>query len=111
MKWVYIGCGALGAVIAVIFMLFRTYEYYSRIAEAIGRADVEFNVLIVVGGSMGVMMIPIGVGGGLIVAVAINLVMVRFRLGPYSGSGNDTDGSSWVTRRDRVRTSSDAAPQ
>lgn len=105
MKWLYIGCGTLGAVIAIAFMMNRTYAYYSRIAEAIGRADVEFNVLVVVGGSMGVMMVPVGVGVGLIVAVIINLVMLRLRLGPHSASKGQ-DGSSWVTHRDRVSDSS-----
>ena len=105
MKWMYIGFGTLGAVTAVVFMLFRTFTYYSKVAEAIGRAEVEFNVLIVVGGSMGVMMIPVGVGVGLIVAVVINLMMVRLRLGPFSASDESIDGSSWVTRRDRVRNS------
>ena len=87
-------------------MMVRTYAYYSRIAESIGRADVEFNVLLVVGGSMGVMMIPIGVGFGLIVAVAINLGMVRFHLGPFSRSKDNMDGSSWVIHRGRADNSS-----
>ena len=99
MKWLYIGFGLLGAVVTVGIMMNRTFAYYSRIAEAIGRADVEFNVLIVVGGSMGVMLIPVGVGAGLFVALIINVVMLRLHLGPFSRTEIEDDGSSWVTHR------------
>ena len=109
MRWVYIGFGALGAVTAFLFMMDRTFAYFHNIAEAIGRVDVEFNVLVVVGGAMGVMMIPVGVGLGLIVATIINLVMVRAHLGPYSRSNDTSDGTSWVTHRDRVGKSSGSA--
>ena len=101
MKWLYIGCGTLGAVITVAFMMNRTFAYFHKIAEAIGRVDVELNVLLILGGSMGLMLIPVGVGVGLIVAAFINLLMMWFHLGPYSGSNRDGDGSSWVTRRGR----------
>ena len=100
MKWLYIGFGFLGAVVAVVIMMNRTFAYYRRIAEAIGRADVEFNVLVVVGGSMGVMLIPVGVGVGLLIAVAINLVMLRWHLGPFKRTDVEDDGS-WVTHRNQ----------
>ena len=106
MKWVYVGFGALGAFVAFLFMLDRTFAYFHRISEAIDRVDVELNVLLVVGGAMGVMMIPVGVGLGLIVAATINLVMVRAHLGPFSRSKDASDGTSWVTRRDRASRSS-----
>jgi len=110
MKWIYIGFGSLGAVVTVGIMMNRTFAYYNRIAESIGRADVEFNVLVVVGGSMGFMLIPVGIGLGLLVAVAINLVMLRWHLGPLKRSENEKDGS-WVNHRSQSNSPTGASHQ
>ena len=111
MKCVYIGFGSLGAFVAFLLMLDRTFAYFHRISEAIDRADVALNVPLVVGGAMGVLMIPVGVGLGLIVAAAINLVMVRAHLGPFSRSKDASDGTLWVTRRVRAgRSTGGASP-
>ncbi|MDA0768963.1 MAG: hypothetical protein BZY79_02810 [SAR202 cluster bacterium Casp-Chloro-G4] len=110
MKWLYLTGGALGAVFAFVYMMIRTLARFRTVAEAIGSTDLEWNVLLVVGGSAGILMIPVGIGFGLIVAAVVNLVMLRLRIGLYSGP-DDTEGGSWVTHRDQAGNSLDRGPQ
>ncbi len=98
-KWLYMIFGMLGAVVTFAYMMERTFARYQVVAEAIGdKTDIEWNVLLVVGGSAGIMMIPVGIGFGLMTAVAIHVFLIKMRLGPYSGSRDGDTSSSWVTK-------------
>ena len=108
MRWLYLLGGVLGALGIFVFMMIRTYARYRTVAESIGSTDIEWNVLLVVGGSAGIMMIPVGIGFGLMVAVAIHVFMERFHRGLYSRDRDSEDGSSWVIHRGRPKNSSDS---
>lgn len=114
-RWLYLLFGVLGAVVAFAYMMERTFARYRTVAEAIGdKSDIEWNVLLVVGGSAGIMMIPVGIGFGLMAAVVIHFVMAKMRLGPYSASLDGDGSSSWVTKiahRSRPNNSTGSSPQ
>jgi hypothetical protein len=98
-RWLYLILGMLGAVAAFVYMMERTFARYRVVAEAVGdKTDIEWNVLLVVGGSAGLMMIPVGIGFGLMTAVAIHVILIKMRLGPNSASRDDDANSSWVTK-------------
>lgn len=107
-KWYYIGFGVLGGATAFALMIERTWTRFHEIAQAISRgegtpmADIEFNVLFVVGSALGLLILPVGVGAGLIIAVLIDVAQERLR-GRKNKSNSDatSDGASWVTRRMR----------
>ena len=107
-KWYYIGFGALGGAIAFALMIERTWTRFHEIAQAISRgegtpmADIEFNVLFVVGSALGLLILPVGVGAGLIIAVLIDFAQEKLRGKRNSGNSDATaEGASWVTRRMR----------
>ena len=107
-KWYYIGFGVLGGAITFALMIERTWTRFHEIAQAISRgegtptADIEFNVLFVVGSALGLLILPIGVGAGLTIAVLIDLAQERLRgRKNIDHSDTTTEGASWVTRRMR----------
>ena len=77
MKWLYVACGVTGGLIAVAIITYRMYVYFHKIAEATSRHDVQMNVLVVLGFQVGLLLAPLGVGLGLLVAVLINLAVDR----------------------------------
>ncbi len=89
-------CGVTGGLIAVAIITYRMYVYFHKIAEATSRHDVQMNVLVVLGFQVGLLLAPLGVGLGLLVAVLINLAVDRYhRKRPERLCG--VDGASWVT--------------
>ena len=107
MKWLYVACGVTGGLIAVAIITYRMYVYLHKIAEATSRHDVQMNVLVVLGFQVGLLLVPLGVGIGLLAAVLINLAVDRhhrkrperiFNVGQVS-----VGGASWVNaRKDRT---------
>ena len=107
MKWLYIACGAVGALVAVALITYRLYAYLGRIAAATSRYDVEMNVLVVLGIQVGILLVPMGIGLGLLAAAVIGHIVSlvqrrRFERGPLRPLESSAQGVSWVTRtRDR----------
>ena len=101
MKWLYIACGTAGGVIAVAFVSYRMYAYFHRYAVATSRDDVQFNVLVVLGVGVGIILVPVGVALGLLVGAVINrgLIYLHLRRREHLAGPPEGRGASWVTRR------------
>ena len=109
MKWLYIICGGVGALVAVALITYRLYAYLGRIAAATSRYDVEMNVLVVLGIQVGILLVPMGIGLGLLAAAVIgHLVSLtqrrRFEHGPLRPLESGDRGVSWVSRTRDPRT-------
>ena len=107
MKWLYIVCGAAGALAAIAFITYRLYAYLHRIAAATSRYDVEMNILVVLGIQVGILLVPMGIGIGLLAAAVIgHLAPISRRRpierGPIYPLESAAHGVSWVSQiRDR----------
>ena len=109
MKWLYIGCGAAGGIIMVGIITYRLYAHLHRIAVATSRYDVEMNVLVVLGIQVGILLVPTGVGLGLLTAAILGHIGRSFRRrrpngGPLPQTCPGVGGSSWVTQVRNKRT-------
>lgn len=88
------------------FMFERTWARFHEVALSIARgegtpiADIEFNVFFVVATSAGLLIMPIGIGVGLLFAAAIDLGKRRFKTSEkVDQSQTQIEGNSWVSRR------------
>ena len=91
-----IGAAVLGSA-AGGYVAWAIYARFARIAELNDRAIVEPHVLVVLCVAGGLLAFPLGAAAGLIVVALGSRVFEYLRRG--SRSGGESDGESWVTRR------------
>ena len=94
MKWLYIAGGTAGGITAVGIITYRVWAYFHTFAVSADRNDVQLNVLLVFGLGIGILLVPIGVALGLLVAVVIS------RGWDYLHKRRRPEAlASWVTRQ------------
>ena len=92
----YIFGAAICGFAAAGYVAWAIASRFARIAELNDRAIVEPHILIVLCVAGGLLAFPLGAAAGLFVVVLSNRVIDYIR---RSGSGSDSERSSWVTRR------------
>ena len=93
----YIIGAALCGSAAGGYVSWAIYSRFAHIAELNDRAIVEPHVLVVLCIAGGLLAFPLGAAAGLLAVTLAGRVLEYLRRG--SGSGGESDGESWVTRR------------
>lgn len=103
MNWLYIAGGTAGGLTAVGIITYRVWAYFHSFAVSADRNDVQLNVLLVFGLGIGILLVPLGVGVGLLVGFFLNrgldYLHKRRPEALTGGEGSQAGGASWVTRR------------
>ena len=96
-KLFYIAGAALFGSAAGGYVAWAIYSRFARIAELTDRSIVEPHVLVVLCVAGGLLAFPLGAAAGMIL-VAIGSRMAE-HLRVSGGSGDGSEGESWVNRR------------
>ncbi len=83
---------------------YRMWAYFHRYAVATSRDDIQMNVLVVLAVGVGIVVVPVGIALGLLVAAVLERGVGRLqrRRPEYLASrvkDAQAGGASWVTRR------------